>query len=120
MAILATQFLVNVGTPPTLGAAAVSDTAEVGNGHNTFAVYRNTDANVKTVTIDPVGNTEYGFALPNATFTLAAGNVTPTERWIPLRKSYQDDAGAGVGRTTLAVSGTGGVTGVTVAIVQVG
>lgn len=119
MAVLATQFTVNAGTPPTLGAAALSDTAEVGSGINTFVQYRNTDSNAKTVTITPPGTTDYGSALPAVTFTLAAGNVTATERWIPLRRAYQNDAVAGVGRTTLVVSGTGGVTGVTVAVVQV-
>lgn len=117
MAALTTQKLVNAGTKPTFGAAALSDTAEVGNGGNTFVVYKNTDSNAKTVTITVPGTTTYGQANPDPALTLAA---TTGELWIPLRKEYADAAVAGVGRCTLTVSGTGGVTGVTVAVVQVG
>lgn len=115
MAALTTQNIVDAGTKPTFGAAALTDTAEVGNGTNTFVVYKNTDSNAKTVTVTVPGNTDYGQALPDPAIALGA---TTGEVWIPLRKAY--DAADGTGRCTLTVSGTGGVTGVTVAVVRLG
>lgn len=117
MAALTTQSLVDAGTAPTMGAKALSDTAEVGNGKNTFLRIRNTDSGTKVVTIVVPGNTSYGQTNPDPTFSLAAGNVTPTEYWIPLRKEYADAAVAGVGRCTVTVDN---ITGVTVAVVQTG
>jgi hypothetical protein len=119
MAALATQTLVNAGTAPTLGAKALSDTAEVGSGHNTFLVVRNSNAEAKVITVVVPGNTSYGVASPDPTYALADGSVTPTERWIPLRKEYADPAVAGVGRCTVTIS-TGTATGVTAAVVRVG
>lgn len=112
MAALATQNLVDAGTKPTFGAASASDTADVGNGRNTFVVYKNTDTNAKTVTITVPGNTEYGQPWPDPALALAANTG---ELWIPLRTYYDD----GTNRATLAVTGTGGVTGVTVAVVRI-
>jgi hypothetical protein len=117
MAALATQTLVNAGTAPTMGAKALSDTAEVGNGINTFLRVRNTGNAAKTVTIVVPGQTSYGQDTPNPTYTLADGSVTPTERWIPLRKEYADKATAGLGRCVVTVDDA---TGVTVAVVRVG
>jgi hypothetical protein len=117
MADIATQTLVNAGTAPTFAAANASDTAEVGNGYNTFAVYKNTNASSRTITVVAPGNTDYGVAYPDPTFELADGSVTPTEVWIPLRKAYEDPAVAGVGRCTITASATAGVT---CAIVRVG
>jgi hypothetical protein len=119
MAALTTQTLVNAGTAPTLGAKALSDTAEVGNGHNTFLRVRNSDAEAKVITVVVPGNTTYGAANPDPTYNLGVGNVTPTEVWIPLRKEYADPAVAGQGRCTVTIS-TGTATGVTVAVVKVG
>ncbi|MGW2206756.1 hypothetical protein [Streptomyces sp. NPDC001774] len=113
MAALTTQNIVDAGTKPTFGAAAASDTAEVGSGQNVFVVYKNTDGNAKTITITAPGNTTYGQANPDPALTLGA---TTGELWIPMRKAY--DANDGSGRATLAVTGTGGVTGVTVAVVR--
>lgn len=115
MAALTTQNIVNAGTAPTFGAAALTDTAEVGNGVNSFVVYKNSDTNAKTITITAPGNNSYGQPNPDPALTLAANTG---ELWIPLRKEY--DAADGTGRTTLTVSGTGGVTGVTVAVVRMG
>lgn len=118
MASLTTQNIVAAGTAPTFGAAAATDYAEVGNGVNTFAVYKNTSANVTTVTVEMDHITLVtGDAYPNKDYTLADGSVTPTERWIPLRKEYADDAEAGVGRCVLTTSQQ---TGITVAIVRMG
>lgn len=119
MAALTTQSLVNAGTAPTLGAKALSDTAQVGNGHNTFLVVRNSNAEAKVITIVVPGSNSYGSANPDPTFALAAGDVTPTERWIPLRKEYVDRDTAGAGRCVVTIS-TGTATGVTAAVVRVG
>ncbi|PRH79403.1 hypothetical protein C6N75_09985 [Streptomyces solincola] len=113
MAALSTHNIVNAGTKPTFVAAAASDTAEIGSGHNTFVVYRNTDSNAKTVTVTVPGQTEYGQAYTYAGLTLAA---TTGELWIPMRKAF--DPADGSSRATLNVAGTGGVTGVTVAVVR--
>lgn len=112
MAALTTQKLVDAGTAPTFGAAAASDTAEVGNGANTFVVYKNGGGAPITVTITVPGSTTYGQPMPDPVITVANG----AEKWIPLRKEYADSA-AGVGRCTLATSSQ---TSVTVAVVQVG
>lgn len=117
MAALTTQLVVNAGTAPTLDAAAASDTAEIGSGKNTFVRYVNTDASAKVITVTAPGSTEYGSLLPDPTFDLADGSTTPTEVWIPMRKGY--DAADGTGRATLTVT-TGGVTGLSVAVVRTG
>ncbi|MFE0101156.1 hypothetical protein [Streptomyces sp. NPDC059009] len=113
MAALTTQNIVAAGTKPTFSAAALTDTAEVGNGHNTFIVYKNTDSNAKTITITVLGLTAYGEQQPDPALTLGA---TTGELWIPLRREY--DQADGLGRASITVSGTGGVTGVTVAVVR--
>lgn len=109
MAALTVQTIVDAGTKPTFGAASASDTAPIGNGHNIFAVYRNTDSSSKTVGIAFTGVTNYGQPLPQPSLTLAG---TTGELWIPLRKDYDN----GAGTCTLTTSAQ---TGVTVAIVQV-
>lgn len=114
MAVLATQNIVAAGTAPTFAGVGASDTAEVGNGANTFAVYKNTNGATRTITITVPGNTTYGQARPDPVLTIAA---TTGELWIPLRKEYEDSAVAGVGRCTLTPSATSGVT---VAIVRTG
>lgn len=112
MAALTTQNIVAAGTAPTFGAAASSDTAEVGNGVNTFAVYKNTNGAVRNLTVVVPGNTSYGSANPDPVIQIAA---TTGEIWVPLRKEY--DAGDGTGRCTLTLDATAGVT---VAIVRMG
>lgn len=111
MADLTTHSLVVAGTEPSFVAAAVADTAEVGKG--VFAVYRNADAvNTKTVTITVDGNTAYGQPNPEPAVTVP----TEGEAWIPLTyAAYRNENG----RAELAVSGTGGATDVTVAVVKV-
>lgn len=113
MAALTTQSIVYAGTAPTFGAAAASDTADVGTGLNTFAVYKNTSANVTTLTVTlPVTGTPYTEAVAaTVTYSLADGSVTPTEQWIPL---HQDYAGSD-GRATITTSQQ---TGITVAVVR--
>lgn len=111
MAALNAQTIVDAGTKPTFAAAAASDTAPIGSGHNTFVVYKNTDAATRTVTITAPGNTDYGQPQPDPQLTLAA---TTGELWIPLRTAY--DPGDGTGRATLTLSATANVT---VAVVKV-
>lgn len=110
MADLSTQNIVAAGTAPTFGAAALSDTAEIGNGGNTFVVYKNTNASGRTVTITAPGNTDYGEPNPDPALSLAA---TTGELWIPMRKDY--DPGDGTGRATITVDDA---TDVTVAVVR--
>lgn len=112
MAALATQNLVDAGTAPTFGAVAATDTAEVGNGRNTFAVYKNGSGSSINVTITVPGNTSYGQPNPDPVIAVGAG----AEKWIPLRKEY-GDPNAGIGRCSLATSSQASVT---VAVVQVG
>jgi hypothetical protein len=105
MAALTTNQLVDAGTAPTIAAAAAtSNTAEVGNGRNTFYVVKNGDVSSKTVTITVPGTTSYGQPTPDPQFTIPAGE----ERWIPLRKEY--DQADGTGRCIITLSATTSVT----------
>lgn len=115
MAALTTFPLVAAGTAPTFVAASTSDTVEVGNGNNTFLVYRNTDASTEAITVVIPGTLVSGDAFPDKVYTIAAGNVTTAEVWIPLRKEY--DAGDGTGRATVTMVSA---TGITVAVVRTG
>jgi hypothetical protein len=115
MADLTTQKVVDAGTAPDFGLDTVgtSNTAEVGNGHNTFVVVRNGSGASVNVGITVPGNTSYGQPTPDPTFAVAAGD----EVWLPLRKEYVDSANAGVGRCTVTVSLA---TSVTAAVIQTG
>lgn len=114
MAALTTQSLVAAGTAPTTTTPTVAgDTVEVGNGYNTFAVYRNTTT-AKTITLVLSHlNDVSGRTLANKTYALAA----PGEVWIPLKKEYANDALNGVGRAQITIDTN--VTA-TVSIVQAG
>ena len=109
MAALTTQVITDNGFTPTYGAAAASDTADIGNGHNTFAVYKNASGSSVTVTAVVPGNTFFGTATADNVITVPATNG---EKWIPLRKEYDD----GTGRATITTSAQ---TSVTVAIVRI-
>ena len=113
MAALTTQNIVAAGTKPTFTAAAASDTAEVGNGVNTFVVYKNTSSTACNVTIVVPGTLVTGDAFPDKTIALP---ITTGELWIPLRKEY--DAGDGTGRATITTSAQDA--GITVAVVRMG
>lgn len=110
MAALTTQMIVDAGTKPTFSSASTADTAVIGNGTNTFVVYKNADTSSHTLTITVTGNTSYGVALPQKTVTLAANTG---EVWVPLRKAYDDGTG-------VAHLGLDAATSITVAVVQVG
>lgn len=113
MAALTTFPLVDAGTKPTFVNSSASDTAEVGNGKNTFLVYKNTGGSAAVVTIVVPGNNTYGQANPDPAITVA---LTTGENWIPLRKEY--DAGDGSGRATITATNSGAT--LQVAVVQVG
>lgn len=113
MAALTIQYVLDAGTEPTFSAATVSDTATIGGlGHVTWVEYKNTDTNVKTLTIPSHYVLDNGDAAPAHVVTLAA---TSGKVRIPLRKSYDD----GTGFATINITGTGLATGVTSALVQV-
>lgn len=109
MAVLVTQQLTDAGTKPTFVTATASDKGEYGNGTDNVLVVRNVTGGALTVTIAPVGNTEYGTLLP----AKVVGPITATtgEAWIPLRKAY--DNGDGNGTFTVT-----GATGASVAVVR--
>lgn len=114
MAALTTQDIVNAGTAPTFGAAASGgDTAEVGNGVNTFLVVKNAnDTTPRTVTITVPGNNSYGQPNPDPAIAVAAEG----EAWIPLRKEF--DAGDGTSRCAVTYSDS--AADLTVAVVRMG
>jgi hypothetical protein len=115
MAALTTQRLNNTGAAPSFGNSSASDTAEVGNGANTFVVYKNTGGSNAVVTIVVPGTTTYGETTPDKVVTVP---LTSGEKWIPLRKEYSDPAVAGVGRCTITATNSGAT--LQVAVVQVG
>lgn len=109
MSALPVRALSDAGTVPTLVAATVSDTAQIGNGVNNFAVYTNGSGASVTITVVGQGTTLYGKTRPSNALTVPAAGVV----WIPLRKDYDD----GSGNATITVSLA---TSVTAAVVQVG
>src|SRR4051812_11733034 len=115
MTALVTNVLVDAGTKPTFVNSSASDTAEHGNGKNTFIVYKNTGASPAVVTITAPGNNSYGQPNPDPAITVA---ITTGEAWIPLRNEYDDSANAGVGRCTITATNFGAT--LQVAVVQVG
>lgn len=112
MANLSTQYLADTGVVPALTAlAGLSQSVEIGNGHDTWLVLRNSGTS-KTVSIVIPGNTPYGEPNPDRSITLPA---TTGELWIPLRREYMDSTTPG--RATVTFSAD--VTGVTGAVVRV-
>lgn len=111
MAALTLQHIVDAGTAPDFGTdtPTASDTAQIGNGLNTFVVYKNGSGAPITVTVLGQGETSYGEAMPNKVIAIPAGE----ERWIPLRKEYDDATGS-------ATITTSDQTSLTVALVRLG
>lgn len=112
MAALALQHLLDAGTAPTTATPSASDTADYGNGKNTFLVYRNTGSTPLVTTVVVPGNNAYGQANPDPVITTP---ITTGEKWIPLRQSMDD----GNGTNTVTVTSTGLAAGQTVALVRV-
>lgn len=109
MAALTAQTMTDNGFVPTTATATASDTAPIGSGLNTFAVYTNGSGGSLTVTALVPGNTFYGQPQADNAITVDTGDTA----YIPLRKEYDD----GTGRATLTTSTQ---TSVTVAIVKLG
>lgn len=72
------------GTPPTYGAAAAADTANVGAG--LWLIVKNGDVASKTATITTPATLATGDAYPDKVYTISAG----AEAWIPLLSDYRD------------------------------
>lgn len=112
MTALTVNNLVDAGTKPTFQNSSASDTADLGNGKNTFLVYKNTGGSIAVVTIGVPGNTVYGQPQPDPAISVAA---TTGENWIPLRKEYDD----GTGNNTVAITATNSGATLQVALVRV-
>lgn len=106
---------VSTGAAPTFTAATTSDT--MAPGSNVFAVYRSVHSSSHTVTVVTPGEDPFGQAYPDKAYTLAAGtgagNIVPSEIWIPLTKAMQDPT---TGLVTVTVDSS--ATGVTMAVVE--
>lgn len=108
MAALAPQSLRNDGTLNFVNAS-VSDTAAVGNGINSFLIYKNSTAAPVTVTVVVPGKSFLGADNPDNAVAVPANGIA----FIPLRREYQGEDGRAV--MTMASA-----TGMTVALVRMG
>lgn len=92
MALYATQSVSTAGTPPTFASVAASDTAVGGQG--ACLIVRNTSASSINVTLVTPGNLGTGDAYPDHVVACGAGtgagNVVPTEVWLPISADYTD------------------------------
>lgn len=109
MAALTVNHVVDAGTLPASQNSSASDTADLGNGHNAFLVYKNTGGADCSVVISPVMVLSNGTLYPAKTWTVPATNGVV---WIPLRKEYDDGNGANTVTATVA-SGSGATLQVT-------
>jgi hypothetical protein len=112
MAALTVQHVLDAGTAPSTATPSASDTADYGNGKNTFLVYRNTGGTPLVLTIVVPGSNAYGQANPDPSITVP---ITTGEKWIPLRKELDD----GNGTNTVTITATGTAAGQTVSLVRV-
>lgn len=108
MADLATQVLGTSGAAPSTVAASASDTAEVGSGGNTVAVYKNSTGSPVDVTVITPATLGSGDPYPDKVVTVPANG----EAWILLVKDYLDPDIPG--RCTIT-----GATGLNVSVVRV-
>lgn len=106
---------VSTGAAPTFTAATVSDT--MAPESRVWVVYRSVHTASHTVTVITPGTDPFGQAYPDKAYTLAAGtgagNIVPSEIWIPLIKEFQDPT---TGLVTITVDSS--ATGVTLAVVE--
>lgn len=100
MAQMAVQLIVDAGTEPTYSAANLTDTADVGSGHNTVLSVKNGSASSITVSIASFAVNDNGDTMPAHVVTVAAGGAAK----IPLRKSYDKGDGTGAQITYSAVA----------------
>ena len=111
MAALVTQTLSNVGADLSYTLSNATDTAEIGNGHDTFVVFDNGTASPVTWTIAVPGNTFLGVAIADNAVSVPANS----RKYVPLRKEYFDDTQGG--RAVITVTPGANVR---VAVVRVG
>lgn len=115
MALIPTFTPLLTGAPPSLTAAAASDTARC--DEHLFLLVRNTSASSVNVTIVTPGTLGTGDAYPDKVIAVGAGtgagNVVPTEVWIPLIRDYADPA---TGTAAVNYSATTNITRVVVAV----
>lgn len=106
---------VATGAAPTFAAATISDTMLPGN--NVWAVYRSVHSASHQVVVVTPGNDPFGVAYADKAYTLAAGggagNIVPSEVWIPLIREFQDPT---TGYVTITVDSS--ATAVTLAVVE--
>lgn len=102
MANLTIKHVLDAGTKPATQNSSASDTADIGNGHNSFLVYKNTGGSDAVVTITPVAVLSNGSLYPATSWTVTA---TSGEVWIPLRKEYDNGNGANQATVTATNSG---------------
>lgn len=112
MTALTVNKVVDAGTAGATQTPTASDTADYGNGRNTFLVYRNTGATPLVLTIVVPGTNVYGSANPDPTITVP---ITTGEKWIPLRRELDD----GNLSNTVTITATGTAAGQTVQLVRV-
>lgn len=109
MSLRTKQTMSHAGTAPTFAAATASDT--MAPAPNVFAVYRSVHSAATTVIAVVPGNVANGEPYPDKSYTLAAGggagNIVPSELWIPLDKFMQDPT---TGVVTITTSQQVGVT----------
>lgn len=95
---------------PSFSAASASDTFQGPSAEGRrFAVYRNTAAASRTITVDLVSIDTFGRTNTDLVYTLA---TSTGELWIPLHPSMSDSTGA----ITITCSSTTSVTVAHVAI----
>jgi hypothetical protein len=92
VALHQTQGVSNAGTPPVFNNVAASDTAAPAAGAT--LIVRNTSAVPVNVTLVTPGNLGSGDAYPDHVVACGAGtgagNIVPTEVWLPLSQDYVD------------------------------
>lgn len=102
MALITTFNMTPAGTAPTMGAAAASDTAEVGS--HLFLLVENTNGATRTVTLTTPGSLYTGDAVPDKVYTVA---ITTGRLMIPLLPQYADPV---TNTVAIAWEATAGVT----------
>ena len=91
MAALTVKHILDAGTSPATQNSTASDTADLGDGHNTWLEYTNTGGSDVTITITPVVTLSNGSLYPAKSWTVPA---TTGKIRIPLRKEYDNGEGA--------------------------
>lgn len=116
MALIAVSFMnYSTGAVPSLTAAAASDTfAMPSSSGQRFAIYKNTNAAARTVTVDIPTSLDDQFGRDVSDLLGTANNLAATtgELWIPLHPDMADSTGV----ITITVSAT---TNVTVGHIQI-